>query len=79
MRDCALGDWIPETGVRSVTVLDEPLAESLANTADDSILPSRLDASIRALAPAAKANICVSTSACDLLTALLVRSAAILA
>ena len=72
MRDCALGDWIPETGVRSVTVLDEPLAESLANTADDSILPSRLDASIRALAPAAKANICVSTSACDLLTALLV-------
>ena len=72
MRDCALGGWIPDAGVRSVIVLDEPLADSLANTADDSILPSRLDASIRALAPAAKANICVSTSACDLLTALLV-------
>ena len=71
MRDCALGGWIPDAGVRSVTVLDEPLAESLANTADDSILPSRLDASIRALAPAATANICVSTSARDLLTALL--------
>ena len=71
MRDCALGGWIPETGMRSVTVLDEPLTESLANTADDSILPSRLDASIRALAPAATANICVSTSARDFLTILL--------
>ena len=71
MRDCVVGGWIPDTGVRSVIVLDEPLAESLANTADDSILPSRLDASIRALAPAATANICVSTSARDLLTALL--------
>ena len=71
MRDCALGDWNPDTGMRSVTVLDEPLAESLANTADDSILPARLDASIRALASAATANICVSTSARDLLTTLL--------
>ena len=71
MRDCALGGWIPEAGARSVTVLDEPIAESLANTADDSILPCRLDASIRALAPAATANICVSTSARDLLTTLL--------
>ena len=71
MRDCALGGWIPEAGVRSVTVLDEPIAESLANTADDSILPYRLDASIRALAPAATANICVSIPARDLLTVLL--------
>ena len=71
MRDCALGGWIQKTGVRSVTVLDEPLAESLANTADVSILPSRLDASIRALTPAATANICISTSARDLLTVLL--------
>ena len=71
MRDCAVGDWNPETGVHSVIVLDEPLAESLANAADGSIRPSRLDASIRALAPAATANICVSTAARDLLTALL--------
>ena len=70
MRDCALGDWISETGRRRVIVLDEPLAESLVNTADDSILPSRLDASIRALAPAATANICVSTAAREMLTAL---------
>ena len=71
MRDCALGNWNPDTGMRSVTVLDEPLAESLANTADNSILPARLDASIRALASAATANICVSTYARDLLTTLL--------
>ena len=70
MRDCALGDWIPETGRRSITVLEEPLVESFISTADDSILPSRLDASIRALAPAATANICVSTAAREMLTVL---------
>lgn len=70
MRDCALGRWNPDTGKRSVTVLEEPLAESLASIADDSILPSRLDASIRALAPAATANICVSTAAREMLTTL---------
>ena len=70
MRDCALGDWIPETGRRSIAVLEEPLAESLVNIADDSILPSRLDASIRALAPAATANICVSPAAREMLTTL---------
>ena len=71
MRDCKLGGWNPKTGTRSVILLDEPIAESLNDTADDSILPSRLDASIRALAPAATANICVSTSAHDLLATLL--------
>ena len=71
MRDCKLGGWNPKTGTRSVILLDEPIAESLNDTADDSILPSRLDASIRALAPAATANICVSTSARDLLATLL--------
>ena len=71
MRACAVGNWNPDTGMYSVIVLDEPLAESLSNIADDSILPSRLDAPIRALAPAATANICVSSSARDLLTALL--------
>ena len=71
MRDCKLGGWNPKTGTRSVILLDEPIAESLKNTADDSIRPSRLDASIRALAPAAMANICVSTSARGLLAVLL--------
>lgn len=70
MRDCAYGNWMPETGRRSITVLDEPLAESLTDIVDESILPSRLDASIRALAPAATANICVSTAAREMLTAL---------
>ena len=69
MRDCAVGAWNPNTGSRSVVVLDEPLADSLPNTADDSILTYRLDASIRALAPASTANICVSTPARNLLDA----------
>ena len=71
LRDCALGGWNPDTGQRAIVLLDEPLADSLARTPDDSILPSRLDASIRLLAPASTANICVSASARDLLTALL--------
>ena len=71
MRDCTLGGWNLDTGLRSIVVLDEPLAQSLADTPDDSIEPYRLDASIRALAPAAMANICVSTEARVLLWALL--------
>ena len=71
LRDCALGGWNPDIGRRAIVLLDEPLADSLGNTPDDSILPSRLDASIRALAPACMASICVSNSARDLLTALL--------
>ena len=71
LRDCALGGWNPDFGGCAIVLLDEPLADSLENTPDDSILPSRLDASIRALAPACTATICVSNSARDLLTALL--------
>ena len=70
-RDCLLGEWNPDIGRRAIVSLEEPFADSLANTPDDSILPSRLDASIRALAPASTANICVSTSAREILTALL--------
>ena len=70
VRDCALGDWNPDARRHSITVLAEPLTESLASTPDASIQPSRLDASIRALAPAATAGICVSTSARELLPAL---------
>ena len=71
VRDCAVGGWNPDTGGLIVIALGEPLIKSLENTPDDSILPDRLDASIRALAPAANADICVSTSAHDLLTVLL--------
>ena len=71
MRFCVLGEWDPETGRRSVLSLEEPLTESLSGVDPDSILVSRLDAAIRALAPAAIANVCVSSQARDLLLALL--------
>ena len=71
MRDCAVGAWDPATGTRETVVLDEPLASSLSIIDDDSILASRLDASIRALAPAAAADICISNGARKLLDDLL--------
>ena len=71
MRGCVLGRWDPSSGRRSVVALKEPFTESLANTDDDSILSFRLDAAIRALAPAAMANVCVSTKARALLSVLL--------
>ena len=71
LHDCALGEWDAELGRRSVVLLDQPIAVSLANTSDDAIIVSRLDASIRALAPASGANICVSTFARELLMVVL--------
>ena len=71
MRFCVLGDWDPETGRRGVLSLEEPITESLAGADDESIFVSRLDAAIRALAPAAMASICVSPQARDLLLSLL--------
>ena len=71
MRDCVLGAWDPDIGRRSVVVLKEPASQSLADTDDNSIIAIRLDAAIRALAPAAVANICVSERARVLLLALL--------
>ena len=71
MRHSVLGERTPDTGRRSILALDEPFIESLANIDDGSILAFRLDAAIRALAPAAMANICVSTQARVLLLALL--------
>ena len=71
MRFCVLGDWDPETGRRRLLPLEEPIAESIAGVDDDSIIVSRLDAAIRALAPAAMADVCVSAQARDLLLALL--------
>ena len=71
IRDCVLGGWDRDAGRRSVLVLKDPVSESLTNTADDSILAFRLDAAIRSLAPAATANICVSTQAHTLLLSIL--------
>ena len=71
MRYCLLGDWDLEARRRGILPLEEPIADSLAGADDDSILVSRLDAAIRALAPAAMASICVSRQARDLLLALL--------
>ena len=71
LRDCALGEWDPKFGNRSIVLLNDPISVSLANTSDDAIIVSRLDASIRALAPASAANICVSSSARELLMVVL--------
>jgi DNA-binding transcriptional ArsR family regulator len=71
MRDCGLGAWDPDNGRRGIVVLAEPVAQSLADTADDAIYLSRLDPAIRALAPAAMASICVSARARELLAVLL--------
>ena len=37
MHDCVLGSWDPDTGRRSIVALEEPVTESLVNTADDLI------------------------------------------
>ncbi|MCY4383622.1 MAG: hypothetical protein OXE44_10780, partial [Nitrospinae bacterium] len=71
MRSCVLGARDLETGRRRILTLKEPVTESLARTADDSVRVSQLDAAIRALAPAAMANICVSSKARELLLTLL--------
>ena len=71
LRDCVLGRWNRATGRRSVITLKEPFTQSLSETDGGSILPYRLDAAIRALAPAAVDNICVSACATDLLAVLL--------
>ena len=68
---CVLGPWDGDTRQHSIIALKEPLAESLAGTVADSILVSRLDGAIRALAPATMADCCVSAQARDLLSALL--------
>ena len=71
MRHCVFSGWDPATKRRTVLALKEPYAKSLDRVDDSSILAFRLDAAIRALAPAAIAGICVSARARDLLLALL--------
>jgi hypothetical protein len=63
MRDCTFGEWDPDIGGRRTILFDDPVEASLAETPDDAIYFSRLDAAIRALAPAAAAEICVSARA----------------
>lgn len=71
MRSCVIGNRDRNTGRPIVLPLEEPLTESLARAADDSIIVSRLDAAIRALAPAAAANVCIVSQARDLVSVLL--------
>lgn len=71
MRYCLLGARDPNTMQRDILAVEDPILESLARADGDSIIASRLDAAIRALAPAAKTNICVSSQARDFLVALL--------
>jgi len=71
MRDCVFGPWNPDTGRRQLIKLADPVDQALADTADNDIHFARLDAAIRALAPAARADVCVSARARELLTVLL--------
>lgn len=71
IRDCVFGPWNPDTGRRQLIELADPVDRTLASTADNEIDFSRLDAAIRALAPAAQAGVCVSGRARELLTVLL--------
>lgn len=70
MRDCILGDFDVKSHRRPVIKLKEPFVKSLSKYSGESIIISRLDAAIRALAPAAVANIRVSDRARLLLSAL---------
>jgi DNA-binding transcriptional ArsR family regulator len=71
MRDCAFGAWDPAAGRVQIMMLADPVEQALAGTADDAIDFSRLDPAIRALAPAARAGVCVSGRARELLTVVL--------
>ena len=71
VRHCVLGSWDSGGFDRDVTALKEPLTNSLAKADADSLLASRFDGAIRALAPATMADCCVSDKARDLLLTLL--------
>ena len=71
MRHCVFSGWDPAGKRRRVLTLKKPYAKSLSRVAGNSILTFRLDAAIRALAPAAVAGICVSVRARELLRTLL--------
>lgn len=68
MRECAFGPWDMEEQTRTFERLDDPVEEEILAIADEDIYVARLDAAIRALAPAAVAGICVSGTARELLS-----------
>lgn len=70
MRDCVFGDFDVKSHRRPVIKIKKPFVKSLSKYSGESIIISRLDAAIRALAPAAVANIRVSGRARLLLSAL---------
>ena len=70
VRDSVAGAWNPDTGNRELVVLGDPLDRSLANADSRSLRASRLDAAIRACAPAAIADVCISERARALLRTL---------
>ncbi len=71
MHDCVVGPWEPGAQRREIVAPEEPVAASIAAVEGEFIVAYRLDAAIRALAPAAMADICVSQSARTLLLTLL--------
>jgi len=71
MRECVLGPWNVQQQRRPIEALDDPVVDTLPAVADNTIYVSRLDAAIRALGPAAVADICASNDARALLDALL--------
>ena len=71
LADCTLGPWDPSIQGHQIPPLAEPLEESLDHTSGERVIVSRLDAAIRALAPASTADICVSSRAHTLFSAAL--------
>ncbi len=71
MRECVLGPWNMEQQRHPIHTLADPIVETLPAVAGDDIYVSRLDAAIRALAPAATADICASGDARALLDVLI--------
>ncbi|MFG1774778.1 hypothetical protein ACGFIX_34825 [Nocardia salmonicida] len=69
MRNCIFGDWDIDEQTRPIVALADPVEQSLATVHGNDILPSRLDAAIRALAPAVTRPHCVTEKATTLLNA----------
>ena len=70
MRDCIRGDFDRKNQRRPTIKINYPSVKSLSKCGGESIIAPRLDAAIRALAPAVTANICISDQAKLLLSAL---------
>jgi DNA-binding transcriptional ArsR family regulator len=71
MRECVFGPWNMEQQQHPIQALADPVVDTLPAVAGDDIYVSRLDAAIRALGPAATADICVSSDARALLDVLI--------